>query len=409
MRGRTVSKRPLVASVCLTVLCLASAGPAAAASVAVDCSAGQTIAAALGSLGLVGANTITVSGNCVENVTVAQRQALTIVAAPGTTLSPAEGHRAVLAIQRSQGVTIDGFSISGGRPGVLVSGSTGITLAHVSVQGATANGLVINDGSRVQASGLAVRNNARSGIAVVDGSALTIDTSDVDSNGRSGIGVNNSRLVVAGGDGTPGTESYIRNNHGSGIAAGGTAYVEADDDVRIQDNGVNGIEAIHTTSLFVYGNGLIAHNGSNGIYLGETSHGEIGTVTIRNNGADPAARFGRDGIHVVENSDFYLDNGATIAGNAGNGVSVDYASVLSSLGGNSIDANGGDGVFIHANGTAHWWVTDTIDGNTGAAITCDVTSLVIGDISGVAPRNIACARVERHAAIPRATAHHPSK
>jgi len=146
---------------------------------------------------------------------------------------------------------------------------------------------------------------------------------------------------------------------------------------------------------------LIESNGDNGIYLGETSHGEAGGATIRNNGTDPASPNGRDGIHTVENSDFYLDGGMTITGNAGHGVYVDYASLLSSLGGNTISNNGIDGAFIHANGTGHWWVTDTITGNADAAIVCDSTSLVTGDISGVNSKDVKCSRVERDLGKPR--------
>lgn len=372
---------------------------ATAATVSVDCNAAQTINGALSGLDNQGPHTINVSGNCHESVLIFQRERVAILGAPGTTLTPPLATSRAFNINNATSVTIDGFAITGGR-GVVISANSTANLSNLAIQNSGASGLTITDGSRVNASVLHISGSTRAGIALSLDSSLFLDTSTIENNGASGISVTNARLQVFGGDGTPGTESYIRNNGNNGIGASG-GYVEVDDDVRIQNNGASGILAIHAMSFFMVGAGLIEGSGGNGIYVGETSHGEIGGVTVRNNGTNTASTSGRDGVHVVENSEFYLDGGVTINGNAGHGVSIDYASMLSSVGGNTISNNGGDGAFIHANGTGHWLVTDTITGNSDAAIVCDPTSLVTGDISGVNSKDVRCARVERDNGKPR--------
>lgn len=375
---------------------------AMATNVTVDCNASQTINGALSTLDNQGPHTISVSGNCVENVVVAQRERVSIFAAPGTTLTPATPNGRPLNIIESQSIAVDGFTITGGR-GVAVQQNSTANLSNLDVSGSAATGIIITEGSRVNASVLHVHNNTRTGVAVSGESSLVIDTSNIESNGVSGFSVTNSRLLVFGGDGTPGSETYIRNNTNNGIGASTTGYVELDGDVRVQNNGSNGILAIHTVSLFVFGPlGFIENNGGSGIYVGETSHGEIDSITIRNNGSNSGSATGRDGVHVVDNADFYIDSATTITGNAGNGVTVDTAGVFNSVGTNTINSNGGDGVFFHANATGHWTAADTIVGNGGNSITCDDSSFVFGDLTGV--NGIKCKNVEKTSGNPHGAA-----
>ncbi len=366
---------------------------ALATNVSVDCNAAQTINGALATLDNQGPHTISVSGNCVENVVISQRERVSIFAAAGTTLTPSTANGRPLNIIDSHSITVDGFTITGGR-GVAVQQNSTANLSNLDVSGSSATGVIITEGSRVNASVLHVHNNTRTGVAVSGESSLVIDTSNIESNGVSGFSVTNSRLLVFGGDGTPGSETYIRNNTNNGIGASITGYVELDGDVRVQNNGSNGILAIHTVSLFVFGPlGLIENNGGSGIYVGETSHGEIDSITIRNNGTNASSTTGRDGVHVVDNADFYIDSATTITGNAGNGVTVDTAGVLNSVGTNTINSNGGDGVNFHANATGHWSAADTIVGNGGNSITCDDSSFLFGDFTGVS--GMKCKNVEK--------------
>jgi hypothetical protein len=382
--------QPLRALLVASFLLLFAAA-AMATNVTVDCNAAQTINGALAGLDNQGPHTISVSGNCHESVPIFQRERVAIFGAPGTTLTPPLATNRAFSINNATNITIDGFAITGGR-GVVINGNSTVNLSNLDIQNSGASGLTITENSRVNASVLHISNSTRSGVSLSNDSSLLIDTSTVENNGASGFSVTNARLQIFGGDGTPGTESYIRNNVNNGVGASG-GYVEVDDDVRIQNSGASGVLGIHGVSVFVLGAGLIENSGGNGIYIGETSHGEIDGITVRNNGTNPAASAGRDGLHVVDNSDFYIDNGVTVTGNAGNGVLVDYSSLLSTLGANTITNNGGDGVFIHANGTGHWFAPDTITGNAGASISCDTSSIVTGDITGIA--NVKCNNVEK--------------
>jgi hypothetical protein len=69
---------------------------------------------------------------------------------------------------------------------------------------------------------------------------------------------------------------------------------------------------------------------------------------------------------------------------------VDESSVLSSLGGNNIHDNQGNGFLVTTLAVAHFFGADTVTHNTREALECDNTSVVIGKV----PSHEKCANVK---------------
>jgi hypothetical protein len=365
-----------------------------AAGATVDCSgatpgAFTSIHAALASLPAAGPNSITVTGNCTENVNIIGRSQLTINAVPGTAnVIAANPNARVLLIISSQGIFIDGLNFSGGR-GVLVNNSTDVQLSDGIFQNSSLQGIsTIN--STFDIFNATVQNALRSGISATNGS-LGIDGGvTITNNGRAGVSMITGHLVISGGDGTPGTENVISNNGSVGVSAANSSEVDIAGDNRILTNGTTGLQVIHTSTAIV-SDSTISGNHGVGVHIGETSHGEFSAMTITGNGSTAGGGGGgieggsgaAGGMEVVENSDMFIDGQVNVSNNLATGIFVSESSVLSSLGGNTINNNTGDGFLVEGLALVHFFAPDTATGNTVAPLECDATSLLLGDKAGL--------------------------
>jgi hypothetical protein len=113
------------------------AGQAAYVNVNVVCPGGEpgaysSISAALNSLNPNDANTIVVSGACVENVFVANFERLLIIAADGQspTITAADPGGIVLQTFQSTGITLYGLTFQGGSTGVLLNQGSNATIVN---------------------------------------------------------------------------------------------------------------------------------------------------------------------------------------------------------------------------------------------------------------------------------------
>ena len=376
--------------VCLVFLC--AAGAAYATDVIVDCTGSipgsyPSLSAALAAIPPTGPNSIGIFGACSDNSFIYGYSDLIIYAADSSAnITAANPNRLILTIDGSSRLTLYGIAFTGGR------------------------GIGIFNESTVFASGLTIQNSNRQGVQVFD-SLLQLDTTTIANNGRNGLYVDGSTVSLNGGvtlrdngrygviagssskftasDGGPGFPNVFQNNQAGGVGADGGCYLNLAGDNRILNNGSYGILILHTTTLYLTGGAQVSGNAGPGLHIGETSHGEFTQITVQNNGTGT----GSPGIEIVNNADGYIDGDVQISGNGAQGILVDWSSVLASLGGNTISGNMAEGIFVHANGTVNFIARDSVAGNGNADLACDTTSLVSGDISGIA--NVKCARVER--------------
>jgi hypothetical protein len=388
----------LIGALCSLLLPIA----AYANNAVVDCSgatpgAFTTITAALATLPKTGPNFISVSGGpCTDNVLVRGFSDLFITSSgPSVTINPADPNRRLLNIFESQNVVVEGPFVFNGGLGIVVNRNSIAQFDSITIQNSTLQGLRSID-SIVDISNSTISNSTRSGISSTGGSMSVDGGVTVTGGAASGIVMLTGHLTLIGGDGTPGTENVISNNAAVGLVLSSTAEADISGDNRIDNNKLTGVQALHTSSLFMSG-GEILNNVGVGVHVGETSHGEFDTVKINGNGSginSSNLELGSGeagGMEVVENSDLFIDGAMDVSGNSSNGIFADESSVLSSLGGNTVNNNGGDGFLIEDLAIAHFFGKDTATGNGSFSLQCDDTSLVEGDTSGFA--HVHCGRI----------------
>lgn len=387
---------------CLLAMVVMLGGVAQAANVTVDCGGGPadypTIGAALAALDVTGPHTIAVSGTCSENVNIGKRDRITILAAPGATLSAANVNQRALTVNGSRLITVDGLTITGGRGVFMLGAGSDLSLSNCIVENSTSHGIQVFGGGSLTLASTTVRNNAQRGVTVNGGAVSLNGGVTIEYNGATGLVMHYGVRGQINAD--PGLENYFRHNGGSGIGGGNGSNITIFGANIISNNAGNGISFLHTTYLEM-GEGIVEQNGRTGIYLAETSHGELfGNVIVRNNGATGTDAFTRGGIRLGENADFAISGGVQITNNTGPGFLLDSDSTLITLGGNTISNNSEGGVVLRLQSLYYnWGGPDIMLGNGGSALSCDATSLVAGDITGISP--VRCMNIERPQGPPR--------
>jgi hypothetical protein len=107
-----------VFAVCLLLAMGAASRSAHAGHLTVNCDKKDTIHETLKFLALTnpqGPNTVVVSGNCKENILIQSMDRLTLISKKGATITDhSDGTLAVVDIEDSRSVTVQGFTINGG-------------------------------------------------------------------------------------------------------------------------------------------------------------------------------------------------------------------------------------------------------------------------------------------------------
>jgi parallel beta-helix repeat protein len=230
----------------------------------VDCNAGEKIQDKL-ALAKPG-DTIQVSGACSENVSVLSEVVRVTLDGQGKTViqAPAKGDGIII---RGREITVKGFTITGGRDGIHLSGVAagasanivgntirntgrhGIHLDHSSVGRIAGNtiedvhaiGIDVAEGSVVRIGYLlrplgpgpnTIRNAGEHGILIARGSSARIVGNTIESNKDSGVLVTrNSQADIFG--------NSISGNAGNGITASHNAGINLDNEEQVFNLGPN--------------------------------------------------------------------------------------------------------------------------------------------------------------------------
>ncbi len=254
----------------------------------VNCDRKETITRALQLLSDAnpqGPNTLLVSGSCRENVVIQSFDRLTLIAKTGASISDrSDGTLAVVDIEDSRRVTLQGFAIQGGDSGVICG--------NASVCYLTAN--------RVQSS------VGQQGVVVSNGSRAFLVSNVMQNNSGRGLTLNEGSQVFSDGD-------TFQGNAGAGIVANSGAYFAATS-VVVQNNGSDGSDAIvasdHSTLRLI--SCAITGNTGNGVRLQHSAEATfdnyVGPTTVTGNGGS--------GVSAGDLS-FALSGPSSIAGNLG--------------------------------------------------------------------------------------------
>ena len=189
-------------------------GSAQAATLNVNCNApaGQlsTIAGALKLLDPSEPNTINVSGSCNENVVIQSFERLTLNAVNGASITDASNFNSAVADFEDSKGYLNGFTITGGSPGIHCSDSSQCRFQNNTLQGGFP-GIVLNGESLATFNGDTIQDGG-AGLNVSHGSfALLVNaTTQGAKGGGSGI------LVYTGGT-VAASPANILNNHRYGV------------------------------------------------------------------------------------------------------------------------------------------------------------------------------------------------
>jgi hypothetical protein len=381
------------------------------------------------------ANLITVSGTCVENLFIPNFERLQIQSAFGqtATIQAADPTQIVLQTFQSTGITLTNLVLQGGSVGILLNQGSNATINNCTIQGNSSDGLDMQMASTLVMENSTIQNNQGSGMAVAVGSNATMATQPnerirVLRNGGDGIDVDGSFFQVNFGT------LDVENNAGAAIfQTGGRLLIfgpqGAGEGNLFQGNG-EGIDIFQAGSAQFFGKNTISNNGDVGlqvlgssvVFSGRTladgtlnatvieNHATVGVNIVRsgeltmngphqikNNGTVAADPTLRGGIRINRAS-LTLTRGVQISNNTGPGIRADQ-NTGTSLTNVTVSGNTEEGVHVDRQSVAGFFQPLSIVGNGTSSISCDSSSLIFGDLSGVG--GIDCMRIERALGPPR--------
>lgn len=287
----------------------------AVGGIVVNCNIGQSLNRTIAGLDKHTRATVLVMGTCTEYVTIQGFDGLTVKGLPGATLvqpstNPSSGLLiAVMDIEGSRSVTIDGFTVQSpvtGLSGIGIgSGSIDIRLRNLAIQGGP-EGIIIFDHSQVSIAYVTGRDPGYAPVGIYDGSDVHLEECLFENTSGAqwhvGIDVGSSHLTIRG--------TTIRNMQvGINVTFGGIVNVQ---------NFTNYYPASEPSDVLI-DNPL----GTNfdGVSLTGGSTLAVGaTLRITNAGQPWGDTTG--GVLVSESSTLTGNNNLVISGSYGQGVTV---------------------------------------------------------------------------------------
>ena len=351
----------------------------------VSCANGGTLASALALAPRTTAGlTISIKGTCVEAVDQVPSHVTLQGALSGDGLqAPAASSNPVLGISGA-GVTLDNLAISGGVNALLVrSGAVAVgnnlVIEGSSTRNVLANGVITLNSSTIE-------NSKGDGIAALSGGIVFLNGGAVQNNSR-GILIGNGSYVDAFGGAL-----ISANTAGHGVDDTGSLSVIA---ATIEGNSPNGIFVGNGGNAFIASSGVVRSNARDGVQVFSGTVRLAGGV-ISNNA--------RHGISVFNSGTAILDTGAVVASNAANGALVEDGTVNVGNGDGSatIQSNPANGIYLKTNSVGVFNNNgNKIISNSGWGILCDgppanpliaigPAANTIGTVSGNAAGQISC-------------------
>jgi hypothetical protein len=234
---------------------------AEAANLTVNCNKKETIRGSLTLLTVAhtqGPNTVTVVGSCTENILIQSVDQLTLIAKNGASITDgSNGTLAVVDIEGSHSVTLQGFTINGGSPGVSCGTSSVCYLNNNTVQDSAGMGVSVLASSHAFLESNVIQNNASSGSTASSGAQMFSSNDIFQSNGAEGVSIRPGAYFEAS------NSSFL--NNGVGIRAGiATLLLNS---VTITGSVGNGVTLLGSAAATFAGSTIITGNGGIGVYL----------------------------------------------------------------------------------------------------------------------------------------------
>jgi len=400
----------LVFCALLVASTLLAASSVSAANLTVICPGGgpgayPSITAALNAItNNAGPNSITVSGTCTENVTIRNQNDLSIQAAPGSTaviVNAASPAQITVQLFGSRLVAFYGLTIQGGNPGLFVNQVSDLQMFNSVIEKNVGPGAVVLIKSDLNLVSCIIRNNGSDGLVAGDSSIVLVGSpiQILNNSGSGAVAFSNGYIKFQSTGG-----HIIEGNAGSGVLADTDGHVflqSVDLPTVIRNNGLNGLDFRRGSTGRVDGQNTIENNGVVGLRVESSTATFFGSTTITGH------RFGVDvlgggeltfngphqitgngnptnegGIHL-QRSSLSLQDGATVSNNVGTGILGDANSSIVLGPTASVTNNTSTGIRLRHKSLVGLTAPVTIQGNGGANIACDSTSLAYGQLGGI--------------------------
>jgi len=219
-----------------------------------------------------GPNTIAVSGSCKGNFVIQGMDRLLLITRKGASITDrSNGSLAVLDIEDSRSVTVQGFTINGGGGGVNCGSASVCYLTGNTIQDGAGTGVGVGHGSHAFLESNVIQNNGGSG-SMVSGASQVFSSNDV-FQGNAAQGVN-----LAGAYFEASNSSFL--NNGVGIRAGvGTVLILGG---TISGSGGDGMTLLGSSTA-VFRGPTITGNAGNGVHLEDGSFAGFVAASITGN------------------------------------------------------------------------------------------------------------------------------
>ena len=267
---------------------------AQAANLTVNCDNHESIHAALRLLATTnpqGPNKVTISGNCKANFVIQSMDRLTLITKKGASITDSSnGSLAVVDIEDSHSVTVQGFTINGGSGGVLCNTTSVCYLTGNTIQDSAGIGVGVLADSHAVLESNVIQNNGFRGATVNDRSRMASSNDVFQGNVAQGV------AVISGAYLGTSNSSFLNN------AVGVEAFLNST--VRVNGGTISGSVCVSSTPFCGYG-----------VVLLGGAQASFGGMTITANGGS--------GIHLEDGS-FAVFFGTTVTGNL-SGTDVECA------------------------------------------------------------------------------------
>jgi hypothetical protein len=249
---------------------------AQAANLTVNCDKKETIHKAVKLLATAnpqGPNTITVSGSCRENILIQSMDRLTLTTKNGASITDrSKGSLAVVDIEDSHSVTVQGFTMNGGGGGVNCGSASVCYLTGNTIQDGAGTGVGVGGASRAFLASNVIQNGEGPGSTVEDSSLMSSGNDVFQGNAAQGIVVNGAYFVAL-------NSSFL--NNGVGIFA--VASTLRLDGGTISGSIGNGMTMLAGSRAAFRDSTAVTGNGGDGVHLEDASFAGFQSATVTGN------------------------------------------------------------------------------------------------------------------------------
>jgi hypothetical protein len=272
-----MKQKASVLALFLVAAVAAASHNAQATNLSVNCAKKETISKAvklLTSTNPQGPNKIAVSGDCNENLVIQSMDRLTLITDHGASITDSSGgSSAVVDIEDSHSITVQGFTINGGNGGVNCGSASVCYFIGNTIQDGAGNGVFVSGGSNAFFESNVIQNNGGRGSLLIAGSQMSSSNDVFQGNAEQGVDVGSGSHLQSSNSNFLNNGVGVRVGAASAQLGGGT----------ISGNLGNGMTLLGNASAAFFGATTITGNGGVGVHLEDGSFAGFVAASVTGN------------------------------------------------------------------------------------------------------------------------------